>query len=408
SLMPLRLARYGVPLAQTAPAGLAAAGIEPALLSPAPRAQEAPPQAAAAIREQEGSHPKELRLRRRQTPDRPPGVPRDLRESSDAAAERFAVPYRKFIEQCQVEPTAAQWAFWLRDQYGISTGAGEPLPDAQLQPLLRVLHHCYGLPAVQTTDTGESEPADQSWYDYFHSAWRSFADERGTYPDAAALAAYVYERDATTGADGAPIAGEDVADFVAAFQKRESSQTGLPSEGGAEPGERGAGETVPETNASQPAPVGAAAQAARESRSPRVNAPLDQPPRAAHAGGLTAPDRYYLAWIEYQEQKGNEPSDKELSAFCADKGLLGRGNKAISPGNLRRHFMRWRVYNVWAQQRAHTETPAPVEVAQACADHGITGQHHKPITPSFIAEAAAEYESRWHALGHHHADTQPP
>ncbi|MEU8997027.1 DUF2637 domain-containing protein [Streptomyces caniferus] len=36
SLMPLRLARYGVPLAETAPAGLAAAGIEPQLL-PAPR-----------------------------------------------------------------------------------------------------------------------------------------------------------------------------------------------------------------------------------------------------------------------------------------------------------------------------------------------------------------------------------
>ncbi|MBO4254278.1 DUF2637 domain-containing protein [Streptomyces griseorubiginosus] len=44
SLMPLRLARYGVPLADTAPAGLAAAGIEPVLLPPAP-AQEvtAPP-----------------------------------------------------------------------------------------------------------------------------------------------------------------------------------------------------------------------------------------------------------------------------------------------------------------------------------------------------------------------------
>ncbi|MEV5336377.1 DUF2637 domain-containing protein [Streptomyces werraensis] len=36
SLMPLRLAKYGVPLADTAPAGLAAAGIEPALLPPAP------------------------------------------------------------------------------------------------------------------------------------------------------------------------------------------------------------------------------------------------------------------------------------------------------------------------------------------------------------------------------------
>jgi hypothetical protein len=34
SLMPLRLARYGVPLAQTAPSGLAAAGIEPAVLPP--------------------------------------------------------------------------------------------------------------------------------------------------------------------------------------------------------------------------------------------------------------------------------------------------------------------------------------------------------------------------------------
>ncbi|GGX65160.1 DUF2637 domain-containing protein [Streptomyces anandii] len=37
SLMPLRLARYGVPLAETAPSGLAAAGIEPALLPSAPR-----------------------------------------------------------------------------------------------------------------------------------------------------------------------------------------------------------------------------------------------------------------------------------------------------------------------------------------------------------------------------------
>ncbi|MCF3170086.1 DUF2637 domain-containing protein [Streptomyces violaceoruber] len=34
SMMPLRLAKYGVPLAETAPAGLAAAGIEPALLPP--------------------------------------------------------------------------------------------------------------------------------------------------------------------------------------------------------------------------------------------------------------------------------------------------------------------------------------------------------------------------------------
>ncbi|MFF3739878.1 DUF2637 domain-containing protein [Streptomyces sp. NPDC002566] len=49
SLMPLRLARYGVPLAETAPAGLAAAGIKPALLPPAPEPEPVPePQAEAA------------------------------------------------------------------------------------------------------------------------------------------------------------------------------------------------------------------------------------------------------------------------------------------------------------------------------------------------------------------------
>ncbi|WP_130331211.1 DUF2637 domain-containing protein [Streptomyces sp. BK022] len=48
SLMPLRLARYGVPLAETAPAGLAAAGIEPVLLPPAPAPSPALPQPAPA------------------------------------------------------------------------------------------------------------------------------------------------------------------------------------------------------------------------------------------------------------------------------------------------------------------------------------------------------------------------
>ncbi|MFJ3308998.1 DUF2637 domain-containing protein [Streptomyces sp. NPDC086549] len=50
SLMPLRLARYGVPLAETAPAGLAAAGIEPPVLPPAPAQPELTAAAAAGSR----------------------------------------------------------------------------------------------------------------------------------------------------------------------------------------------------------------------------------------------------------------------------------------------------------------------------------------------------------------------
>ncbi|MER5434901.1 DUF2637 domain-containing protein [Streptomyces sp. NPDC002588] len=77
SLMPLRLARYGVPLAETAPAGLAAAGIEPALLPPAPQHQEltAAPLDAVAGGRASGAAPVPQRTAplggRRQDPGRP-------------------------------------------------------------------------------------------------------------------------------------------------------------------------------------------------------------------------------------------------------------------------------------------------------------------------------------------------
>lgn len=49
SMMPLRLARYGVPLAETAPSGLAAAGIEPMLLPPVPQPALESAEAAASV-----------------------------------------------------------------------------------------------------------------------------------------------------------------------------------------------------------------------------------------------------------------------------------------------------------------------------------------------------------------------
>ncbi|MEU0251056.1 DUF2637 domain-containing protein [Streptomyces sp. NPDC006184] len=57
SLMPLRLARYGVPLAETAPAGLAAAGIDPVLLPPAPQPAVAAGPAARAVARAAGPAP---------------------------------------------------------------------------------------------------------------------------------------------------------------------------------------------------------------------------------------------------------------------------------------------------------------------------------------------------------------
>ncbi|MFF7274847.1 DUF2637 domain-containing protein [Streptomyces griseorubiginosus] len=74
SLMPLRLARYGVPLAETAPAGLAAAGIEPVLLPPAPESNPDPgagSRAAGAARVGAAAPPSEQRLQLNSTPTQP-------------------------------------------------------------------------------------------------------------------------------------------------------------------------------------------------------------------------------------------------------------------------------------------------------------------------------------------------
>ncbi|MFD5097680.1 DUF2637 domain-containing protein [Streptomyces albidochromogenes] len=61
SLMPLRLAKYGVPLADTAPAGLAAAGIEPALLPPVPETTQAQPRPQELPQHQQPPQPQEVR-----------------------------------------------------------------------------------------------------------------------------------------------------------------------------------------------------------------------------------------------------------------------------------------------------------------------------------------------------------
>jgi hypothetical protein len=68
SLMPLRLARYGVPLADTAAEGLAAAGIEPALLPPAAVEIAAGSRAAGAARVGAAAPPSEQRPQLESTP----------------------------------------------------------------------------------------------------------------------------------------------------------------------------------------------------------------------------------------------------------------------------------------------------------------------------------------------------
>jgi hypothetical protein len=111
SLMPLRLARYGVPLAETAPSGLAAAGIEPALLPPAPVQVATPAPAPAA-----------------------PAAPehREL-EPSPAPARQPQPPY---VQEAQApEPDSSPWFASPAPQEIVYEGGYDPeyVPEEQYQ-----------------------------------------------------------------------------------------------------------------------------------------------------------------------------------------------------------------------------------------------------------------------------------
>ncbi|MFJ5779007.1 hypothetical protein ACIQGV_33255, partial [Streptomyces sp. NPDC093094] len=394
SLMPLRLARYGVPLAETAPAGLAAAGIDPA--RPAAAEQytveqvtvPGPREGSAAVG---AAQPGTLRTAGpvqalEQAAPVPAAGPRPVLQPGDETVERFADAYAAFVEQFQIQPTPTQWAFWLRDTLGLSTAAGDPLTDEQVQPLLRALKERYAPGEESPAGTADEPPTDElptdEWFDYFLNAWRAYRDETGTAPGADALAAYVYRQDGVTGADGGPVTGEDLADYVAAIVERE--QAGTPD--------------APAPQRQKPSETAAAPQTQTEKAAGQG--------KPAEGAELTAQDRYYLAWTAYQDEHGTEPGDEQLSAYLTAQGLHGRGGKPVGPSGLRRHFLRWRVYSVWAEQRLRTEEPSATAVARACAARGITGQYNRPVSAEYVAGEAGDFERRWRALARYRAQAQ--
>ncbi len=426
ALMPLRLARYGVPLAETAPAGLAAAGIDELPIEftftverePAPVQSEDPAlEAAVASEEEPGQLRAEAVQPEMQAPPSEPEPSPEAEPTDGDAAEGFAEDYQAWLANFQTEPTAAQFADWLQ-AHGITTAAGGLLTGEQLQPLLQVLKQRYG-PSSEPAAQEQQADDDVSWHDYFYNSWLMYAQEHGAYPDAAALATYVYERDNITGPGGRPITGEDLKGFVDAFQQREFDEADQPAGQEAnEPDEDQSDEPLPREEEPEAAAAGVGAQPAKDQRGPRVNAPIDTPPpveegeTAVTVAELTTVDRYYLAWSEFQTQRGDELQSstqeaEQLSAFLAqEKGMRGRGGKPVSPSNLRRYLLPFRIYNLWAEQRVRSDTPSLDAIAQECAAQGITAQHNKPITTAYIAEQVEDFERRWQALTQHHAQAQ--
>ncbi|MCQ9129881.1 MULTISPECIES: DUF2637 domain-containing protein [Streptomyces] len=213
SLMPLRLARYGVPLAETAPAGLAAAGIEPALLPPMPlqtqsqsqdrsqgpalaAQQELQELAAAPARQQErqpqlqgpgqgqGQGQQDLRAAR-QAPraEQPPAPPEDdqnpwfqspLEVQYQGGYDPTYDPSEQYAQWYEEQQQAEQYA----DQYQEEPPAQEPSPEET---------GSFPIPVVpgRSRELGEGGGSPEPTEDDYYLVFKKSID--GSYPTSGQL-----------------------------------------------------------------------------------------------------------------------------------------------------------------------------------------------------------------------------
>ncbi|MCX4643932.1 MULTISPECIES: DUF2637 domain-containing protein [unclassified Streptomyces] len=167
SLMPLRLARYGVPLSETAPSGLAAAGIEPALLPPAP----AP---AAPVPVPELARPAPAATGPQPVPAEP-GTPAEAAAAAAAGEESspwFATPPQAMSYDGGYDPTydpEQQYEQWYEEQ---------PPAEAFI-PAQSVQEPEFPVPSGPNrtrqlgegiTETGDAAPSDEDLYQVFRKS----------------------------------------------------------------------------------------------------------------------------------------------------------------------------------------------------------------------------------------------
>ncbi|MGW1068906.1 DUF2637 domain-containing protein [Streptomyces aureus] len=244
----------------------------------------------------------------------------------------------------------------------------------------------YGVPLEETAPAGLAA-----------ASINEFTDNRN--PDATALPDYVFKRDGIITAASELPAAEDIQ--AAASAQLTDFGDGEPAadETSTDPTHLKNGST--HGRAATP-PTDVRAHPAKEMGNRRVNADIEeqQQAEAESDSGLSVVDRYYLAWRDYQDLHGAQPSGKELSAHLVGKGVTGRGGSPVNPSTLRRYFLHFRIYQIWADHRLESTVPSPRTVAQICTQRGITAQYNRAITTDDILNHTHDYERRWQAIRH--------
>ncbi|MGW7385302.1 DUF2637 domain-containing protein [Streptomyces sp. NPDC054794] len=418
SLMPLRLARYGIPLAETTPAGLAAAGISGPLIpvtnerTPVPAQRHRLEHEAARQREEEPLRPSGAEPQpTNQPPPADPSRSPDPDTEDDGAARPHANAPQARPRASGIGPTSAQVTAPLQDQHRNANPASRPPSNKQPEPRLQPLTQRHSSPSETEVETA---PDDYGTDDAPSSGgncsktwpWPTDEAAHGPNPDAVAPATYTPQQAGITGNTSHPVTASEPQDHAAASHDPDCGTAGSASTPlhenatAADLTEQPQDESQPDRTTRQDTAT-ARIQTTSGQQSPDADTNADdEPPRQGHADGadFTVVDRYYLAWRAYQAQHGREPSPEELSAFLASDGMLGRERKPLSPSTLRRYPLQFRIYNIWAEHRARTTAPSADAIAQECTARGTIAQYNKPITPAHITKHTHDFERRWTTL----------
>ncbi|MGW6404123.1 DUF2637 domain-containing protein [Streptomyces sp. NPDC055134] len=397
SLMPLRLARYGVPLAQTAPAGLVAAGIEPRLLPAAPQQtalELEPPIEAAEVPAAEPSSPWFAQQ-----------LPAQQVETT-SSIDHFSA-YEAFLAEYQVMPTAAQFAHYLQVEHGAAQDDGSPLPEEELTPLLAVYAARFEA-SMGAPDTGDAEElqaevpvSEETWAAFYWDVARAYVEEFGASPDAAAFAQYLRERYNVDTPEPHLLPAE-----VTAEQ--------LPAPGAADTSPL-AGPVRAETPSQDPVPVPSQRDRAQ------IDVALD--PSETEGEGeevgvelarLTNPDRYYLAYQRYVDAHGMEPKGgaawEQVSQQLAASGVLGDKGQPVSPSTLRRYALEQRIYRRWVDAYERLGEPPTYEALLDRLAHDKVKAGNRQLTLDDLQRGerlASGFQRRYDALRSHHSTARP-
>ncbi|MFE6955466.1 hypothetical protein ACFVFM_04585, partial [Streptomyces sp. NPDC057696] len=386
SLMPLRLAKYGVPLEKTAPAGLAAAGIEPRLL-PAASQQTAPelelPIEAVEVPTAELSSPWLAKQR--------PTHPVDTADSID-----YFSAYENFLAEYQIAPTAAQFAHYLRVEHKAAKDDASPLSEEELVPLLAVYAARLEASVSRMVEVEESQAevpvSEETWSAFYRDVARAYVEEFGDSPDAVALTQYLRERYDLDAPEPHLLPAE-----VTAEQ--------LPNAADMSPA---AGLTLEKTPSDE-VPVPSQRARAQIDVALDTSATVDDGEEAGEElAGLTNPDRYYLAYQHYVDTHGIDPKGRaaweEVSQHLAASGVLGDKGQPVSPSTLRRYALEQRIYRRWVDECERLGEPPTYEaLLDRLARDGIKSGNRQLALDDLQRgdRLASGFERRYHALHSH-------